>query len=203
MGIFFRIAAAGVSLLATSTVLDWFSRDQSYADVVALITKEINYAECLAQKKNEKGLGVSCDVYTPKVYSTERVKKILNTYINVVLNNGGLPEYDASSSAALNASAQTIQHITREAGENDEKTVRTVLGQLFWSTAQNRISDTSFIRPRTARNYAHSRQTPEQYKDEDKSWLDELGDKLDTVGMVFVAGAVMVLGIVVYNEVKE
>jgi hypothetical protein len=203
MGIFFRVAIAGASLFASGELLKWFARDQSYNDVIKLITKEINYAECVNNKKTERGLGISCDVRTPQVYAPERVKTILNTYIATTIDDASLPEYDASNATQLQASASTIQEVSRRAGEGDEKTVRMVLGQLYWSTAQQRVSDTSFIRPRTARDNAHSRLTPAQYQKEEKGMFDGIGDTLETLGMVLVGGAVLVVGIIAYNEYKS
>lgn len=201
--IFLRMAAAGASIFASAEVLKFLSRDQNYADVISKITDEINYADCVAKKKTETGIGISCDVYRPKVYSEERVKVILNTYIQAVLDNVSLPEYDAINSEHLQASAPTIAEVAVKAGERDEATVRTVLGQLFWSTEQNRVHDTSFIRPRTARNNAQYRATPDQYKDQDKSFLDKTADSLASIGTIVVGAAIFVGGIMVYHELKD
>lgn len=197
-GIFFRIAAAGASLFATSEVLQYITRDQNYNDVVSLITKEVNHAHCLAEQKKRNTLEVSCDVYAPKVYSEPRVKTILNTYIQVVLDST-YPEYDAQR---LNEAASTIAEVTKRSGENGETGVRSVLGQLYWSTEQGRVHDTSFIRPRTARNNAHYRQTPEQYRADDKGFFEKVSDNLETIGTVIIIAAVAYLGITIYNDTK-
>lgn len=201
--LFARIAAAGASIFASAEVLKFLTRDQNYADVVSLITKEINHAACMADAKNKGTTGVTCYAYSPKVYSEEKVKTVINTYIQLVLDNASLPEYDALNAANLIASAPTIAAVARSAGERDETTVRTVLGQLFWSTEQQRVTDTSYIRPRTARENEKYRATPEQYKDDDKNLLDKAGDYLETIGTVLIAGAVIYGGVLIYNEVKS
>ncbi len=200
-GIFFRIAAAGASLLATGEVLNYITRDQNYNDVVKLITKEVNHAHCLAEQKKRQTLEISCDVYAKQVYSEQRVKTILNTYIAVALESN-YPEYDAKRLNDSNLGL-LIADVTKRAGENDEMPVRTVLGQLYWSTEQNRVHDTSFIRPRTARNNAQYRATPQKYQDEEKGFFDRFSDSLETFGMVLVAGAVVFGGVVIYNEYKS
>lgn len=201
--LFARIAAAGASIFASAEVLKFLTRDQNYLDVVSLITKEVNNAFCKAEQKRKGGLGLSCDVYSPSVYSEEKVKIILNIYIQLMLDNASFPEYDARSAAKLAASAPTIAQVSAIAGEQDEMTVRNVLGQLFWSTEQNRVTDTSYIRPRTARDNEKYRATPEQYKKDDKNLFDKAGDYLETIGTVLIAGAVIYGGVLIYNEVKS
>ena len=183
-GIFFRVVAAGMSLFATGKILDYFSRDQNYNDVVSLITKEVNHAT------------------NSRAYTEKRVQMILNVYINAVLENESLPEYDARTKETIDRCAEMIAVVTRAAGEQDEKTVRLVLGQLYWSTAQGRVHDTAFIRPRTARNYAKERAKPAPYKNE-KTFSEQFSDMLGTLGTVVIAGAVVYMGVMIYNETKE
>lgn len=201
--LFARIAGAGVSIFASAEVLKFLTRDQNYADVVSLIAKEVNNAFCKAEQKRKGGLNVSCDVYSPTVFSEEKVKIILNIYIQLMLDNASLPEYDARSAEKLAASASTIAQVSAIAGEQDEMTVRNILGQLFWSTEQQRVTDTSYIRPRTARDNEKYRATPEQYKNDDKNLLDKAGEYLETIGTVLIAGAVIYGGVLIYNEVKS
>ena len=126
------MAAAEASIFASAEVIKWLNADQNYVDVVGLITKEINNAYCKAEQQRKGGLGISCDTYSPKVYGEEKVKTILNIYIQVLLDNASLPEYDALTTEKLTASAPTIAAVAQSAGERDEATVRMVLGQLFW-----------------------------------------------------------------------
>lgn len=197
-----RAAAIGISLVSTAELIKFLKQDNVYSDAVQLITQEINYVQCKESAKT-KGLSISCDVYVPSVYSYERVKTILNTYIQIVLNQPNIPEFDASSPEAVRNSEITIQAVRQKSGEPDDKTVRLVLNQMYWSTVQNRVKDTAFIKPRTARDNAMYRETPQEYKKEDKGFFDKLQDTLGTVGMVVIGGTVVVGGVVLYNTFKE
>jgi hypothetical protein len=200
--LFARIAVSGASIFASAEVLKFLTRDQNYLDVVSLIAKEVNNAFCKAEQKRKGGLGLSCDVYSPKVFSEEKVKIILNIYIQLMLDNASLPEYDARSAEKLAASAPTIAQVSAIAGEQDEMTVRNILGQLFWSTEQQRVTDTSYIRPRTARDNEKYRATPDQYKDQ-KGLTDTVMGYVETAATVIIAGIVIYAGVEIYNASKQ
>lgn len=200
LGIIARAVAAGVAIASTVHLLDFFLNDDVYTQTVKLITAEINYAHCVAESK-KRTVSLSCDVYVPTVYPKERVQTILNTYIRLVLDSPNLPEFDAATPHAAKASEQIINAVRQKTGEPNDTTVRLVLNQLYWSTVQNRVRDTAFLNPRTARNNAQYRQTPEQYKE--KGFWDNVKDTVGKVETILIGGAVVVAGVMLYNTFKD
>lgn len=124
-----------------------------YSQVIDVVTKRINW---------NKGIMCIPIQTSSECYRTWEVELIINTYHNLVINNG-LAQYDRKNNPGMITQIETL--VQTNSGRPIER-VKIILWELYWATLDGTIRDDGILFPLKIEEVRKQRVTPEKYKSE-------------------------------------
>jgi len=121
-----------------------------------------------------------------ETYRKEQVENIINTYVNLIMSDISLPEYDAPNADSAEMAA-LIAQIAKISAETPELT-KLCLNQLYWGTKDGRIKSSKILHPRTYEITKATTKTPENV-DSWKNTALNLGNWTSNLGTYLLVGA--------------